>query len=62
MLALEPLERYEAALEDARAVLRQDPRNEMANKGDDNELIDLHTCAIASLDSQVLRTIANILP
>jgi tetratricopeptide (TPR) repeat protein len=32
MLALEPLERYEAALEDARAVLRQDPRNEMANK------------------------------
>lgn len=32
MLALEPLERYEAALEDARAVLRQDPRHEAANK------------------------------
>jgi len=32
MLALEPLERYEAALEDARAVLRQDPRNDVANK------------------------------
>lgn len=27
MLALEPLERYEAALADARAVLQQDPRN-----------------------------------
>jgi tetratricopeptide (TPR) repeat protein len=32
MLALEPLERYEAALDDARALLRQDPRNEVANK------------------------------
>jgi len=32
MLALEPLERYAAALEDARAILRQDPRNEVANK------------------------------
>jgi len=32
MLALEPMERYEKALEDARAVLSQDPRNEMANK------------------------------
>lgn len=32
MLALEPLERYKAALEDARAVLRQDPRHEVANK------------------------------
>jgi len=32
MLALEPMERYELALEDARAVLSQDPRNEMANK------------------------------
>lgn len=32
MLALEPLERFKAALEDARGVLRQDPRNEIANK------------------------------
>jgi len=32
MLALEPLERYEQALQDARAVLAQDPRNEKANK------------------------------
>jgi import receptor subunit TOM70 len=32
MLALEPLERYEAALVDARALLRQDPRNDVANK------------------------------
>lgn len=32
MLALEPLERYEKALQDARAVLRQDPRNDLANK------------------------------
>merc|ERR1711865_189261 len=32
MLALEPLERYEKALQDARAVLVQDPRNEVANK------------------------------
>lgn len=32
MLALEPLERYEAALEDARAVLRQDSQNQAANK------------------------------
>eukprot|EP00927_Polykrikos_kofoidii_P009707 TRINITY_DN14066_c0_g1_i1.p1 TRINITY_DN14066_c0_g1~~TRINITY_DN14066_c0_g1_i1.p1 ORF type:complete len:431 (+),score=95.99 TRINITY_DN14066_c0_g1_i1:78-1370(+) len=32
MLALEPLERFKAALEDAREVLRQDPRNEIANK------------------------------
>lgn len=32
MLALEPLERYEQALQDARAVLSQDPRNERANK------------------------------
>jgi len=32
MLALEPLEKYEAALKDARAVLRQDPHNDMANK------------------------------
>jgi len=32
MLALEPLERYEQALKDARSVLLQDPRNEMANK------------------------------
>jgi len=32
MLALEPLERYDQALKDARAVLLQDPRNEMANK------------------------------
>jgi len=32
MLAYEPLEKYEAALEDARAVLRQDPRHEAANK------------------------------
>jgi len=32
MLALEPLERYEQALQDARGVLIQDPRNEMANK------------------------------
>merc|ERR1711881_54869 len=32
MLALEPLERYEQALKDARAVLLLDPRNEMANK------------------------------
>merc|ERR1711904_556717 len=32
MLALEPLERYEQALQDARAVLSQDPRNEKANK------------------------------
>merc|ERR1712113_287702 len=32
MLALEPLERYEAALDDARAVLRQDPGNDIANK------------------------------
>lgn len=32
MLALEPLERYEQALRDARVVLSQDPRNEMANK------------------------------
>jgi len=32
MLAYEPLEKYEAALADARAVLRQDPRHEAANK------------------------------
>jgi len=32
MMALEPLERYQAALEDARAVLRLDPRHEAANK------------------------------
>lgn len=32
MLAYEPLERYEAALQDARAVLRQEPRHEAANK------------------------------
>lgn len=32
MLALEPLERYQAALADARALLRQDPRHETANK------------------------------
>jgi len=32
MLALEPLEKYEAALSDARAVLRQDPRSDVANK------------------------------
>jgi tetratricopeptide (TPR) repeat protein len=32
MLALEPLERYEQALQDARGVLVQDPRNEIANK------------------------------
>lgn len=32
MLALEPLERYEQSLKDARSVLLQDPRNEMANK------------------------------
>jgi tetratricopeptide (TPR) repeat protein len=32
MLALEPLERYQAALEDARALLQQDPRNDVANK------------------------------
>jgi tetratricopeptide (TPR) repeat protein len=32
MLALEPMERYEAALEDARALIRQDPRNDVANK------------------------------
>jgi len=32
MLALEPLERYEQALQDARGVLAQDPRNEVANK------------------------------
>eukprot|EP00933_Yihiella_yeosuensis_P064583 TRINITY_DN6801_c0_g1_i2.p1 TRINITY_DN6801_c0_g1~~TRINITY_DN6801_c0_g1_i2.p1 ORF type:complete len:421 (+),score=108.54 TRINITY_DN6801_c0_g1_i2:126-1388(+) len=32
MLAYEPLEKYEAALEDARAILRQDARNEVANK------------------------------
>mmetsp|Transcript_13589 Transcript_13589/g.25133 ORF Transcript_13589/g.25133 Transcript_13589/m.25133 type:complete len:432 (-) Transcript_13589:184-1479(-) len=32
MCALEPLERYEAALGDARSVLRQDPRHEAANK------------------------------
>jgi len=32
MLAYEPLEKYEAALADARAVLRQDPRHEVANK------------------------------
>lgn len=32
MLALEPLERYEQALQDARGVLSQDPRNEVANK------------------------------
>jgi tetratricopeptide (TPR) repeat protein len=32
MLALEPLERYGLALQDARAVLVQDPRNELANK------------------------------
>lgn len=32
MLALEPLERYEQAFEDARAVLLQQPRHEVANK------------------------------
>lgn len=32
MCALEPLERYEAALADARSVLRQDPRHEASNK------------------------------
>merc|ERR1712072_927684 len=32
MLALEPLERYEAALADARTLLRQDPRNEVARR------------------------------
>merc|ERR1711865_20813 len=32
MLALEPLERYEQSFEDARAVLLQDPRHEVANK------------------------------
>jgi len=32
MLALEPLERLEAALQDAQEVLKQDPRHEMANK------------------------------
>merc|ERR1712050_228121 len=32
MMALEPLERYSAALDDARAVLWMDPRNEVANK------------------------------
>eukprot|EP00747_Dinoflagellata_sp_TGD_P161824 gnl/TRDRNA2_/TRDRNA2_178766_c0_seq1.p1 gnl/TRDRNA2_/TRDRNA2_178766_c0~~gnl/TRDRNA2_/TRDRNA2_178766_c0_seq1.p1 ORF type:complete len:504 (+),score=126.55 gnl/TRDRNA2_/TRDRNA2_178766_c0_seq1:96-1514(+) len=32
MLALEPLERYEAALQDVRAVLRQNPRHEAANR------------------------------
>lgn len=32
MLALEPLERYEAALQDVRAVLRQDPRHQTANR------------------------------
>lgn len=32
MLACEPLEKYEAALIDARAILQQDPRHEMANK------------------------------
>jgi len=32
MLALEPMERYEEALADARAVLRQDPRHETANR------------------------------
>lgn len=32
MLALEPLERYEQALQDARAVLSQDPRHQVANK------------------------------
>lgn len=32
MLALEPLERYEQALADARNVLRQDPSNDKANK------------------------------
>lgn len=31
MLALEPLERYESALEDARAVLRQNPRHAAAS-------------------------------
>jgi len=32
MLALEPLERYEAALVDAQAVLRLDPRHDVANR------------------------------
>lgn len=32
MLALEPLERYEEALKDARAALQQEPHHEMANK------------------------------
>jgi len=32
MLALEPLERYEKALIDARCLLRHDPRNDLANK------------------------------
>lgn len=31
MLALEPLERYQKALDDARAILRVDPRNDKAN-------------------------------
>lgn len=32
MLALEPLEKYKAALADARAVLQQEPRHQLANK------------------------------